>query len=252
LELLVKERTNEIQSKNDQLKALNSTKDKLFSVISHDLRSPFNAILGFGELLASNYDELSDKERKNMIGQLQSTTKQVYSLVENLLNWANIQTNNIHYQPVAFNLNELILEKLNLYRDIAKSKGIILDFELQDSLVAFADINLLETSMRNLINNAIKFTHSGGTIHVKTSQQPGFIRISVIDSGTGMTQEQINTLFNMEKTQIKRGTKGEKGSGLGLLLCKEFVERNKGSISVESQLGKGSTFSFTVPSKAQK
>jgi signal transduction histidine kinase/ligand-binding sensor domain-containing protein len=247
LELLVKERTNEIQNKNDQLKALNSTKDKLFSVISHDLRSPFNAILGFEEILVCNYDELSDKERKNMIGQLQSTTKQVYSLVENLLNWASIQTNSIRYQPVEFNLNELILEKLNLYQEIAKSKGITLNYELQEKLIAFADMNLLETSLRNLINNAIKFTTTCGIILIKASQQNNVICLSVIDSGTGMTQDQINSLFNLEKTQTKRGTKGEKGSGLGLLLCKEFIEKNKGTLTVESQPGKGSTFSFTVP-----
>ena len=246
LEKIVIERTNEIQSKNDQLRALNSTKDKLFSIISHDLRSPFNAILGFQNLFLTDYFELSDTERLEMIRQVHTTTNQVYYLVENLLNWSRIQTSNIQYHPVKLNLKKVILEKLDLYRDIAKSKGISLNYELPDALVAFADIDLLETTLRNLINNAIKFTPGDGTILVTTSQQNDFIKVSVIDSGTGMTQEQINNLFIPEKAQTKRGTNGEKGSGLGLLLCKEFIETNKGFITVESQVGKGSTFSFTL------
>lgn len=251
LEKLVAERTIEIQSKNDQLKALNSTKDKLFSVISHDLRSPFNTILGFHDLLLEDYYELSDTERLEMIRQVHTTTNQVYYLVENLLNWARVQTSNIQYRPANLNLKEVILEKLDLYRNIAESKGVALTFELSDNLIAFADVNLLETSLRNLINNSIKFTLSGGSIVVKTSLQQENIVVSVIDSGTGMTLKQIETLFNPEKIETKSGTSGEKGSGLGLLLCKEFVEKNKGTLSVESQLGKGSTFSFTIPAIPQ-
>ena len=252
LEKLVIDRTNEIQNKNDQLRALNATKDKLFSIISHDLRSPFNTILGFQELLLSDYDDLSDYDRLEMIRQVNTTTNHVYDLVENLLNWSRVQTDNIHPQPVKLNLKEVILQKLDLHRLIAESKGISIDYELPDSLIAFADINLLETSIRNLINNAIKFTPGGGTILIKTSQHNGVITVSVVDSGTGMTQVQQDDLFNLENTQTKSGTNGEKGSGLGLLLCKEFVEKNKGTLTVESQLGKGSTFSFTLPAFGQE
>lgn len=247
LEMIVAERTIEIQSKNDQLRNLNSTKDKLFSIISHDLRSPFSAILGFQDLLADEYYNLTDTERLDMINQVQSSSKQIYSLVENLLNWARIQTNMIQYNPVSFQLKEVILEKISLYRNIAEVKGISLVDQIPDDLVAFADKNLLETTLRNLINNAIKFTASGGTILVKASKKDTVIEISVIDSGTGMTKEQTDTLFNIETMHTKQGTKGEKGSGLGLVLCKEFVEKNKGLITVESQPGKGSIFSFTVP-----
>ena len=136
---------------------------------------------------------------------------------------------------------------MDLYRNIAQSKGINLIIEVPEDILAFADINLLDTSLRNLTNNAIKYTPRGGTILIKTIRQNDFIKISVIDSGTGMTQEQINNLFDLQKTQTKSGTNGELGSGLGLLLCKEFVEKNKGSITVESEWGKGSIFSFTVP-----
>ena len=261
LEKLVEERTIEIQSKNellelqansllqknDQLKDLNSTKDKLFSIISHDLRSPFNAILGFQDLLLNSYSEFSDADRLSMIRQVHTTTNQTYYLVENLLNWARIQTNNIQPHPIRINLGKVILEKFDLYRDIAEAKGISFNHQLTDELFAFTDNNLLETILRNLINNAIKFTPSGGFILVKARKELNIIIISVSDSGIGMTQEQIETLFSLEKTQSKDGTNGEKGSGLGLILCKEFVEMNNGTISVESQIGKGSTFSFTIP-----
>ena len=136
---------------------------------------------------------------------------------------------------------------MDLYRNIAQSKGINLIIEVPEDILAFADINLLDTSLRNLTNNAIKYTPRGGTILIKTIRQNDFIKISVIDSGTGMTQEQINNLFDLQKTQTKSGTNGELGSGLGLLLCKEFVEKNKGSITVKSEWGKGSILSFTVP-----
>ncbi|MBW8333014.1 MAG: hypothetical protein K0M40_13400 [Prolixibacteraceae bacterium] len=252
LEKLVIDRTNEIQNKNDQLKALNATKDKLFSIISHDLRSPFNTILGFQDLLLNDYHELSDSDRLEMIRQVHTTTNQVYDLVENLLNWSGIQTSNIKYQPAKVDLKELILDKLDLYRNIAESKGIKFNYQIPDSLFAYADIHLLETSLRNLTNNAIKFTSGGGTILIKASRQHDVIEISVTDSGTGMAQEQIDTLFDIENIQTKSGTNGEKGSGLGLLLCKEFVGKNKGTFNVKSQLGKGSTFSFTLPAFSQE
>lgn len=250
LEQLVLERTNEIQSKNELLKELNSTKDKLFSIISHDLRSPFNSILGFQELLADNYDEFSDAERKDMIGDLQTSTKHVYSLVENLLNWARIQSNSIQHQPIVFNLRETVQENLEFYQKIAEAKGIYFEHQISDELIAIADVDLLKTTLRNLINNAIKFTQKGGSILIKASRIKNYIHISVIDSGKGMTPEQIGNLFDLEKTRSTIGTNGEKGSGLGLVLCKELVEKNRGFITVESQLENGSTFSFTLPAKS--
>jgi len=248
LEKLVVERTTEIQSKNELLKDLNSTKDKLFSIISHDLRSPFSAILGFQDLLYDNYENFSDVERKEMLGQLQNTTKQIYELLENLLNWAKIQSDTIYHQPIRFNAKQVINEKFDLYKNIAEAKKIQLSFQISDELFAFADVNLLDTILRNLISNAIKFTHIGGTIIVSASQNHKLIEISVTDSGTGMNQEQIDNLYSFEKNPSKHGTNGEKGSGLGLILCKELVEKNGGTIWVKSEPGKGSRFSFTVPS----
>jgi signal transduction histidine kinase/ligand-binding sensor domain-containing protein len=261
LEKLVLERTIEIQSKNeqlktqaltlaqknDQLKDLNSTKDKLFSIISHDLRSPFNTILGFHDILINDYPNLSDAERLEMLTMVHSSSKQIYSLVENLLNWASLHSSTIQHFPVSFNLKKVILKRIDLFRNLAEAKGISIDHQIADDLFAFADINIMETALRNLINNSIKFTPKSGSILVKAAYENEAITVSVIDTGMGMTREMVDTLFNLEKTKSKRGTNGEMGSGLGLVLCKEFVEKNGGSIWIESEPGKGSKFSFTIP-----
>ncbi len=261
LEKLVAERTVEILSKNellksqaltllendDQLKNLNSTKDKLFSILSHDLRSPFNGILGFHGLLINNYFDYSDAERIDMIKQIHLTTNHVYYLVENLLSWARIQTDDIQQFPVKFDVRNEILLKFSMYQVLAKEKGIILNHQIPENLFAFADVNLMKTTLRNLINNAIKFTPVDGTILLKVRPENDSIKISVIDNGIGISHDKINTLFNLEKIQVTYGTQGETGSGLGLVLCKEFVEKNEGFMTVESQEGEGSTFSFTIP-----
>ncbi|HAH25150.1 MAG TPA: hypothetical protein DCL77_15565 [Prolixibacteraceae bacterium] len=260
LKELVEERTQEIQSKkellmsqalilqqqNDQLKELNATKNQLFSIIAHDLRGPFNVILGFQNILVNDYNKCSEDERIEMVKKTYATSQRVYSLVENLLSWSRIQTNGIQYNPVRFDLKD-ITHRLDLYLSIAEAKGIIFANHIPDGLDAFADINLLETVLRNLISNAVKFTPSGGTIRVIASKENESIEISVIDSGTGMTGEQVQTLLANSETEIHRGTNGEKGSGLGLILCKEFVEKNKGTMTVASQPEKGSVFTFTIP-----
>jgi len=214
--------------------------------------SPFNAILGFESLLIHNYYDFTDIERIDMISQVHTTSNQLYILVENLLNWAKLQNSTIQHYPVEFKLKEVILEKSELYQYIAEVKGITITHEIPDEITAYADIHLMETILRNLISNAIKFTTAGGSILVIARQMNSTIEISVTDTGTGMTSEQIDTLFSLETTQPKFGTSGEKGSGLGLVLCKEFVEKNGGKINVESQPGKGSTFRFTIPAAKAK
>jgi signal transduction histidine kinase/ligand-binding sensor domain-containing protein len=258
---LVAERTREIESKkellrqqaeslvekNEQLNNLNATKDRLFSIISHDLRGPFNVILGFQNILVNEYAQCSEKERLDMVRKTYSTSQKVFNLVENLLNWARIQTSSIQYHPIPLDVKLTIIERLDLYRDIAEAKGINFNTELEDGLIAYADINILEAVLRNLIHNVIKFTPSGGFISVKAIQQNEAVLISVADSGVGMNLQQVESLFIPEKVVTINGTSGEKGSGLGLLLCKDFVEMNKGKITVVSKWGKGSTFSFTIP-----
>lgn len=247
MEKLVTARTFEIESKNKLLKELNSTKDKLFSIISHDLRSPFNTILGFQDLLANSYSDFSDQERKSMISKIHTSSSQFYDLLENLLNWAKIQTHNIQYNPVKIALKELFHEELALYQHIADSKGIILTYKIEGDLISFADLDYLKTSLRNLISNAIKFTPKGGIIQVIASHTDEYVEISVIDSGVGMSSQQIDQFFKNSYNESKTGTNGEQGSGLGLVLCKEFIEKNKGVLNIQSRQGHGSTFSFTIP-----
>lgn len=260
LKELVDERTQEINNKkellksqaltlkrqNDQLKDLNAAQNKLFSIIAHDLRGPFNVILGYQNILVNDYNNCSETERIEMVKKTYATSQRVYTLVENLLNWSRIQADGIQYNPVRFDLKKII-HHLDLYLYIAEAKGIIFSNHIPEGLDVFADINLLETVLRNLISNAVKFTPSGGSVRVVASEENDMIEVSVIDSGTGMTTEQVKTLFRNSDNQIQRGTNGEKGSGLGLILCKEFVEKNKGSLTVESQPGKGSVFTFTIP-----
>ncbi|MFY9151248.1 MAG: two-component regulator propeller domain-containing protein [Prolixibacteraceae bacterium] len=265
LELLVAERTIEISNKNDQLisqaislelkngqlKELNSTKDKLFSIISHDLRSPFSSMLGFQDMLVNHYNDFGESERQNMLGHLYTTTNQVFWLVENLLNWARIQTHSIKYQPVEFKVRKVVLEKLALYQNTSKLKEINFKELIPDELIAFADINMVQTILRNLINNAVKFTDSGGSVTISAQQEKQMIKVSVSDTGIGMNTIQMESLFQLEKTKSRQGTNGEMGSGLGLILCKEFVEQNHGTIKVESTIGIGTTISFTLPAGKQ-
>lgn len=258
---LVAERTREIQSKkellrqqarslaekNQQLNNQNATKDRLFSIISHDLRGPFNVILGFQNILVNEYAQCTEAERLDMVRKTYSTSQKVFNLVENLLNWARIQTSNIQYHPVALDVKKIITGRLDLYRDIAEAKGIHFSTTGVEQLVAYADSDILEAVLRNLVHNAIKFTPGGGSIHIRATRQLDEVLITVSDTGVGMTAEQLQSLFDAGKVETHQGTSGEKGSGLGLLLCKDFVEMNKGTIRAVSKWGKGSSFSFTIP-----
>lgn len=261
LEKIVKERTREILKINEQLKSqayslshknsqlnnLNETKDKLLSIISHDLRSPFNALLGYNDYLIENYFSISDDEKLSMLLDLNSTTKQTFFLIENLLNWAKIQTYNINYEPTKLDIKSFMIEKTDLYSKIANAKKINFTHYYPENISAIADLNILETVVRNLITNSIKFTPIGGHITLSAQSVSDDVVISVKDNGIGMTPNQIHTLFSESHIHTNYGTEGEKGTGIGLKICKEFVEKNKGKIWVESQEGAGSVFNFTIP-----
>lgn len=266
LESQVRERTNEIRQKNEQLSqqalameeknqqlhALNTTKDKLFSIVSHDLRSPFNAILGFHRILEDEYDHMPEDKRKEIIGYIRRTNEQAFDLVTNLLDWSRIQTGRITYSPVQLDIAANIRRKIDLYQPAALIKSISLVDQLPEQLFAWADINLFETTIRNILNNAVKFTGRGGTISVSARNDGDAVRITIADTGVGMRPEQLSGLFQPNGLQVRPGTEGEKGTGLGLLLCKDFIEKNKGLLTIESNEGKGSTFSFTVPAFANQ
>ena len=231
------------------LKISNETKDKFFSIISHDLRGPFNSLLGFTGILVENYDVFEDKERKEIIESLNKTSKNTYQLLENLLTWSRSQTGRIKFEKEKIELKLIIGEVISLCNTAAENKSIELIERAGLDLNVFADKNMLYTVLQNLISNAIKFTECKGSIIVSTknSNQEGFIELSVSDSGVGIPEDIIDDLFLMDKSVTTLGTEKEKGTGLGLILCKEFVEKQGGKIWVESKSGEGSQFIFTLP-----
>ena len=238
---------NSLFEQKTQLQELNATKDKLFSIIAHDLRSPFNSILGFSEILIENLKNLEVAESEKILGYINSSTKHTLILLDNLLNWANSQTGQIRFNPEKIIFSETILEIIKLETSIAKSKNISLHYSPSDEIEVYADKNMLKTVFRNLISNAIKFTKLGGHIRVSAISKQDHVEITISDDGIGMNKEKLKGLFNISSNTTTVGTANEKGSGLGLVICKDFIEKHDGKIWVESEEGKGSVFKFTLP-----
>ncbi len=242
-----KEIEEQLARQTKELLELNSTKDKFFSIIAHDLRSPFNALIGLSDLLANNYHELEEADVEESINDIYVASKQAFTLLENLLEWARSQTGRMEYEPVVFNLVELANETISLASAAAENKEIQLSVHGPEQLSVFADRNMIFTVLRNLVSNAIKFTPLKGSIRLHLEQTDKEIIFKVEDSGVGISKENVARLFQIDKTFSKYGTADEKGTGLGLILCKEFVDKHNGKISVESTPGKGSTFIVSLP-----
>ena len=232
---------------NEQLKSLNISKDKFFSIISHDLRSPFNALLGITEYLVQFYNDMNRDEVLDSLNNVHKSAQKLYNLILNLLEWSRLQTGRLEVDKSTINLNELCGEIISLYKEMSDSKKIILESKIPDNLIIYADKYMIETVLRNLVSNAIKFTRTNGQVCISAETKNEFAIISVKDSGIGISKEDMKKLFRIDVQYKHDGTASEKGTGLGLILCKEFVEKNGGSISVESKLNAGSKFIFTVP-----
>lgn len=239
-------RSVQIQVLNDELRKANMNKDRFISVLAHDLKSPFNALLGFSELLAENFDDYSKEESGFYANRLYATAKFTYSLLEELLLWARLQSDQFPFSPERLHLNELCKNLIDDYTLLAEEKGITLSSEAEDLYVK-ADEFMLKTILRNLLGNAIKFTREGGTINLKAVKDGNNVIVSVSDSGIGMSPEEISKLFDISRVHSKLGTANEKGTGLGLMLCRDLVGRNGGDLWVESAAGVGSVFRFSVP-----
>ncbi len=240
-----------LQEREKQLSALNETKDKLFSIIAHDLKSPFTSILGFSQLLIENIRKYDITKTELFLGYINSHSKSTFTLLENLLSWAKSQTGKISYQPEKLNFNEIVKQVIDLSSLVAKVKKISLNYFLSENVTVFADKNMLDSILRNLISNAIKFTNEGGTIDIYAISENDAVEITVSDNGVGMTEEVMKKLFSIDKNHTSIGTNNEKGTGLGLIICKEFVEKHGGKISVESLVGEGTSFKFTLPNNEQ-
>lgn len=243
----IEEQNVELKQSEQKLKELNTTKDMLFSIIGHDLRGPIGSFKSLIELMLSNYDLSDTKRLIDILQVIQKTANSTYDLLENLLSWAKYQRNEIIYVPEKIVLNEIISLTIDLFTELAQNKHIkIIDYTPVNTII-FADKNMLMTILRNLISNAIKFTSSEKQIHIFTDKNENEYLITIKDQGIGIKSDDLPKLFQNTINFTTFGTNGEKGSGLGLLLCKDFVEKHGGKIWVESELGKGSEFKFTIP-----
>ncbi|MGK9475510.1 tetratricopeptide repeat protein [Melioribacter sp. OK-6-Me] len=232
----------------DELAELNNMKDTFFRILAHDLKSPFNTIFVYTNFLISHYDEIDDSERKQFIESIERAAKSNYQLLENLLMWSQAQMGKLEMQIVNIDLYEVVKTNFFLLEEVAKSKEISLETSIEPGIEVLADENILNTIFRNLISNGIKFSEKGGKIFVDAVKEDKMVKITVADNGVGMDKETMDKLFVRNTRISKTGTSGEKGSGLGLLLCKDFIEKLEGEIWVESELDKGSKFIFTLRS----
>lgn len=253
---ITQRKLNETRLKDSErgLRKSNAAKDKFFSIIAHDLKTPFSTLLGFNYLLMKEYHQYDDSKRESMIRSLYDMTKQTFNLLENILVWSRSQTGGIPFAPRAINISKMLLENIRLYTPTARAKSISLTTgsEIKDVFV-FADPEMIQTVIRNLVTNAIKFTPEKGKISISIDDRDEEqIIVSITDTGVGIKEDKKDQLFRIDNSYSTRGTNDEKGTGLGLVLCKEFVEKNGGRIWIESTPGKGSRFSFTLYKKVHE
>lgn len=236
-----------LETKNEELRKLNQTKDRFFAIVGHDLRGPITSFSGINDLL-NWYISKNDMEKvKAFGGKITQSVRQLDTLLNNLLNWAMSQTNAIPYKPEPLQLSQLTKECYGYFEHSLEVKGVILKDETSDDLFVFADKNALASVLRNLVSNAIKFTPSNGSIDISTRVIDSMIWVDVRDTGVGLSSEKLKTIFGLSESKSTSGTSGEKGTGLGLVLCADYVALNKGLIKAESKLGEGTTFSFSIP-----
>ncbi len=247
--LLFKEKklATELKVKTNELHELNVSKDKFFSIIAHDLKNPFNVLVSYTSILKTDLNLFSQEQLEQIISDLNDASESGYNLLQNLLLWTRSQTNRIHILKKNFILSDIFNEVKALAELNLSAKGQTLSMEIDPKLGVYADKDMVSVVLRNLIFNAIKFSVKGSAIYLKASFAGSTVRVDVIDSGIGIAAETIGKLFAIDKNTSTHGTEGEPGTGLGLVLCKEFVEKNDGSIWVESKLGEGSVFSFVLP-----
>ncbi|MCF8367920.1 MAG: tetratricopeptide repeat-containing sensor histidine kinase [Bacteroidales bacterium] len=243
----IEEQQQNVEMLNTELTEANKTKDKFFSIVAHDLKSPFNSLLVLTKLLLDDYETFTTEERKQFISQIKSSAENTYSLLENLLEWASAQSNKTVIVKEKINLSKISGEAITLLSAVAKNKNINLNSSISEEIDAYADKNMISTVLLNLMSNAVKFTPKNGQIEVHAFEKNNHVEVNIIDSGVGISEKNLQKLFKPDEKFQTIGTEHEKGTGLGLLLCKEFVEKNNGEIWVNSKEGVGSTFCFSLP-----
>lgn len=249
----IEEQNQELGTQRDKLKELNVTKDLFFSIIAHDLKNPFNTIMGLAELLKANYAKWDKEKSTDVINAIYNSSRALYKLLENLLTWSRNQRGDIPFNPVVLALEDVVHSVFSIMKEPATKKDQMLVYDIQPvKLETYADVNMLHTILRNLLSNAIKFTRHGGKIRVSACQQKDSVKIQVEDNGTGMDEKSLSRLFKASNKKSQTGTDGEKGTGIGLLLCHDFVLKHNGKIYAESKPGEGSTFIVELPGAGPK
>jgi len=237
----------ELEVQRKELEALNTTKDKFFAIIAHDLKNPFSTVLALSELLAREFETFESDKLKIFIEQIYKYSNNTYNLLENLLQWSMLQTGRMPLRPKLVNLRLIINENIELLKGNATQKGIKILTSIEDDHFVYVDTNMITTVVRNLLSNAIKFTPTDGEIYISIIDDGDYFKVLVKDTGVGISQNDLNNLFRIDSNPSTIGTSQEKGTGLGLIICKDFIERNGGFIGVESQPNIGSSFYFKIP-----
>jgi len=239
-----------LRESEENLRKINAEKDKFFSIIAHDLRSPFNGFLGLTEIMAEGLHGMTLDEIQNIAVSMKKSAENLYSLLGNLLEWSLMQRGLTAFEPQLFLLSRKISESMALVTEAADKKEIAISYDIPDDLSVFADANMFEGIIRNLASNAVKFTNKGGVVNIAAKTMPDkTVEISVKDTGIGMDKKMTDNLFRLDIDTSRKGTKDELSSGLGLFICKDFIEKHGGKLWVESEEGKGSVFTFTIPER---
>ncbi|HPN37059.1 MAG TPA: ATP-binding protein [Melioribacteraceae bacterium] len=237
----------ELEKSEKQLIEANLNKDKFFSIIAHDLKNPFNSLFGSASFLAQNFEICDKKDVKTLTDNIYNSAKVIYGLLENLLSWARLQTNRLILNAEKINISEVVKNSISLYEETLKTKNIELEIEEDKEIYCYSDKYSLETVIRNLLSNAIKFSFKDGKIVLGFYSNPPNTILYIKDFGVGMSKEKLENVFSLANNTSTNGTMHETGTGLGLLICKEFIEKNKGKIWVESEVNKGTTFFISLP-----
>jgi PAS domain S-box-containing protein len=245
-----KKTEQEIKFKNQELQKVNAEKDKFFSILAHDLKGPFNSIVGFSNILAEQVHRKDIESIKHFVDIIRNSSLRAMNLLMNLMEWAQSQSGRMNFNPEYFEMNNLIKEVLLLFSDIAIQKSVIITKELPVEIPVYADKAMIGTVLRNLVSNAVKFTKPGGSINISAEVKQNILKVSISDTGIGISKSSLEAVFQADANLVTFDTQNEKGTGLGLILCKEFIEKHKGKIWVESDLGQGSVFYFTIPCNA--
>jgi PAS domain S-box-containing protein len=236
-----------LQKSEESLKIANADKDKFFSILAHDIRSSFSGLIGLTQFLNNEFEDLTPPKTKELIEKINYSVRGIFAFIENILEWSRIQSARMEIKPNEFSLTDLVMEVIAINRAGLTKKNISINFDVKNQFNVYADENMINVVIRNLVSNAIKFSYSGSSIEIELSRDNKFIKFIISDNGTGIRKEELTELFKIDSSISKSGTDNEQGTGLGLILSKEFIEKNGGKISASSEFGKGSVFTFTLP-----